>query len=231
MLLELEDIALSYGRIEALHGISLERRRGRDRRPDRRQRRRQDHHHAGHLRPAAGLRRARSASTARTSPSCAPTCGSSAGLCQSPEGRGIFPGMTVQENLDMGAYTRRDKAAIAADLERVFELFPRLAERRKQVGRHAVRRRAADARGRPGADEPAEAAAASTSRRWAWRRMLIQQIFDIITEINQQGTTVLRGRAERAAGAVAARTGRTCWRPAGSSRAAPAGSCCTTQHP
>ena len=56
------------------------------------------------------------------------------GLCQSPEGRGIFPGMTVLENLDMGAYTRRDTAGIAADLERVFDLFPRLAERRKQAG-------------------------------------------------------------------------------------------------
>ena len=55
------------------------------------------------------------------------------GLCQSPEGRQIFPGMTVLENLDMGAYTRRDKAGIAADLDRVYGLFPRLQERHKQV--------------------------------------------------------------------------------------------------
>ena len=52
-------------------------------------------------------------------------------LC--PEGRGIFPGMTVTENLNMGAYTRKDKAAIDEDFDRVFGLFPRLLERRKQI--------------------------------------------------------------------------------------------------
>src|SRR5881275_48287 len=52
------------------------------------------------------------------------------GICQSPEGRGIFPGMSVLENLEMGAYTRRDSVGIASDLERVFSLFPRLQERR-----------------------------------------------------------------------------------------------------
>ena len=70
------------------------------------------------------------------------------GLCLAPEGRGVFPGMTVTENLDMGAYTRKDKAGIAEDFERVFGLFPRLKERRKQVGGTHVRRRAADARHR-----------------------------------------------------------------------------------
>lgn len=56
------------------------------------------------------------------------------GISQAPEGRGIFPGMTVLENLDMGAYTRRDRKELPAELDRVFELFPRLAERRSQVG-------------------------------------------------------------------------------------------------
>jgi branched-chain amino acid transport system ATP-binding protein len=58
------------------------------------------------------------------------------GICQSPEGRGVFPGMTVMENLDMGAYTRKDRRtpAYREDLDRVFELFPRLAERRNQPG-------------------------------------------------------------------------------------------------
>ena len=51
------------------------------------------------------------------------------GICQSPEGRRIFPRMTVSENLDLGAFLRNDKAAIAADRERVLELFPRLRER------------------------------------------------------------------------------------------------------
>ncbi|MBN1499051.1 MAG: ABC transporter ATP-binding protein [Spirochaetes bacterium] len=56
------------------------------------------------------------------------------GLVQVPEGRHIFPYLTVQENLDMGAFLRKDKPAIKKDLEYVFELFPRLSERRKQTG-------------------------------------------------------------------------------------------------
>ena len=69
------------------------------------------------------------------------------GVSQSPEGRGIFPGMTVRENLDMGAYTRRNRVEINQDLQRVFTLFPRLKERERQVPG-------------PGHDEPAPAAAA-----------------------------------------------------------------------
>ncbi|MBF0528908.1 MAG: ABC transporter ATP-binding protein [Deltaproteobacteria bacterium] len=56
------------------------------------------------------------------------------GLAQAPEGRQIFPRMTSMENLEMGAYLRSDKAGIAQDLERVFQLFPVLKERRKQLG-------------------------------------------------------------------------------------------------
>jgi len=55
------------------------------------------------------------------------------GICQSPEGRRLFPRMTVMDNLMMGAYTRRDAAQIKTDAEHVFELFPRLKERRNQV--------------------------------------------------------------------------------------------------
>ena len=54
------------------------------------------------------------------------------GICQSPEGRRIFPRMSVDENLDLGAFLRTDKAAIAADRERVLDLFPRLKERINQ---------------------------------------------------------------------------------------------------
>ncbi|HDS16908.1 MAG TPA: ABC transporter ATP-binding protein [Proteobacteria bacterium] len=57
-----------------------------------------------------------------------------AGLCQVPEGRRIFPGLTIQENLEMGAYCRRVKRAVAADLEMVYDLFPVLGERRRQLG-------------------------------------------------------------------------------------------------
>ena len=56
------------------------------------------------------------------------------GLCQVPEGRRIFPRLTVLENLEMGAYLRRDGASVGRDFERVFEYFPRLRERRQQVG-------------------------------------------------------------------------------------------------
>ena len=114
------------------------------------------------------------------------------GICQSPEGRGIFPGMSVLENLDMGCWTRKDKksAARAADLERVFELFPRLAERKHQAGgsmsggeqQMLTIGRALMSRPRVLLlDEPSMGLAP----------MLITQIFDIITEINKQGTTVL----------------------------------------
>jgi branched-chain amino acid transport system ATP-binding protein len=112
------------------------------------------------------------------------------GISQSPEGRGIFPGMSVLENLEMGAYTRRDKVAIAADQKRVFELFPRLLERRKQAGGTlsggeqqmlAVGRAMMSRPKLLLLDEPSMGLAP----------MLIQQIFSIITEINQQGTTVL----------------------------------------
>ena len=56
------------------------------------------------------------------------------GLCQSPEGRRIFPRMSVRENLDLGAFLRNDKAGIEADRERVLDLFPRLRERYEQKG-------------------------------------------------------------------------------------------------
>ena len=112
------------------------------------------------------------------------------GICQAPEGRGVFPGMTVMENLDMGAYARKDRKNLAADYERVFELFPRLAERRKQTGgtmSGGEQQMLAIARAlmsKPRLlllDEPSMGLAPQ----------FIQQIFRIISEINQQGTTIL----------------------------------------
>ncbi|SDT02088.1 ABC transporter ATP-binding protein [Actinopolymorpha singaporensis] len=112
------------------------------------------------------------------------------GICQSPEGRGVFPGMTVRENLDMGCYARKDRKGIEADFERVFELFPRLKERISQAGgtlsggeqQMVAIGRALMARPRLLLlDEPSMGLAPQ----------FIQQIFAIITEINQQGTTVL----------------------------------------
>ncbi|WP_420313569.1 ABC transporter ATP-binding protein [Actinopolymorpha alba] len=112
------------------------------------------------------------------------------GICQAPEGRGVFPGMTVRENLEMGCYTRRDRKAIAEDFDRVFELFPRLKERATQAGgtlsggeqQMVAIGRALMARPRLLLlDEPSMGLAPQ----------FIQQIFNIITEINKQGTTVL----------------------------------------
>jgi branched-chain amino acid transport system ATP-binding protein len=114
------------------------------------------------------------------------------GISQVPEGRGIFPGMTVAENIDMGAYVRKDRRSpeFAQDLERVYELFPRLAERRTQVGgtlsggeqQMLAIGRALMARPRLLLlDEPSMGLAPQ----------FIAQIFRVISEINAEGTTVL----------------------------------------
>jgi branched-chain amino acid transport system ATP-binding protein len=114
------------------------------------------------------------------------------GICQAPEGRGIFPGMSVMENLEMGCYVRKDRKSAAkdADIERVFHLFPRLKERQTQAGGSmsggeqqmlAIGRALMSRPRLLLLDEPSMGLAP----------MLIQQIFEIITEINEQGTTVL----------------------------------------
>ena len=112
------------------------------------------------------------------------------GISQSPEGRGVFPGMTVMENLDMGAFTRKDKKGIAADRDRVFDLFPRLAERRTQVGgTMSGGEQQMLAIGRALMANPRVLLLDEPSMWLA--PQFIQQIFKIITEINKQGTTVL----------------------------------------
>ena len=112
------------------------------------------------------------------------------GVLQSPEGRRIFPRLTVRENLEMGAFTRNDKAEMATDLERVFGLFPRLRERTAQKGgtlSGGEQQMLAIGRalmGRPRVlllDEPSMGLAP----------VLVEQIFKIIKDINAQGTTIL----------------------------------------
>lgn len=114
------------------------------------------------------------------------------GISQSPEGRGCFPGMTVRENLDMGAYLRKDRksTAYAEDVERVFTLFPRLREREKQAaGSMSGGEQQMLAIGRALMSRPRLLLLDEPSMGLAPK--LIQQIFSIITEINSQGTTVL----------------------------------------
>ncbi|MFN8635538.1 MAG: ABC transporter ATP-binding protein [Chloroflexota bacterium] len=112
------------------------------------------------------------------------------GVCQVPEGRRIFSRMTVRENLEMGAFSRKDKAAITTDLDRVFELFPRLKERVSQKGgtlsggeqQMLAIGRAMMARPRILLlDEPSMGLAP----------ILVETIFQTILEINAQGVTVL----------------------------------------
>jgi branched-chain amino acid transport system ATP-binding protein len=189
MLLEIENLTLLYGRIQALHGISLT-------------------VAEGEIVALIGANGAGKTTTMRAVSGLRPIAAGSIrfdgtdvtrmradlrvirGIGQSPEGRGVFPGMTVLENLEMGAYTRRDKAAIAQDLEMVFGLFPRLLERRKQAGgtlSGGEQQMLAVGRAlmtRPRLlllDEPSMGLAPK----------LIQQIFEIITQINRQGTTIL----------------------------------------
>ena len=114
------------------------------------------------------------------------------GLSQSPEGRGVFPGMTVRENLDMGAYVRKDTKtpAYQEDLARVFALFPRLEERAKQVaGTMSGGEQQMVAMGRALMARPKLVLLDEPSMGLAPK--LIAQIFSIIDEINAQGTTVL----------------------------------------
>ncbi len=112
------------------------------------------------------------------------------GICQVPEGRMIFPLLTVMENLDLGAYLRTDKNGIKADLERVFEYFPVLSERRQQEGgtlsggeqQMLAIGRALMARPKLLLlDEPSLGLAP----------IVVDSIFDIIRQINEEGTTIL----------------------------------------
>ena len=112
------------------------------------------------------------------------------GIAQSPEGRKIFPRMSVLENLEMGAYHRTDTADIRSDMDRVFELFPRLKERLKQeAGTMSGGEQQMLAIGRALMSSPALLLLDEPSMGLA--PVLVERIFDIIKEINKQGTTIL----------------------------------------
>jgi branched-chain amino acid transport system ATP-binding protein len=112
------------------------------------------------------------------------------GLSQAPEGRQVFGRLTVTENLKMGAYTRTDKDGIQADMERVFELFPRLRERAKQVaGTLSGGEQQMLAIGRAMMASPRLLLLDEPSMGLA--PLLVEAIFDTIREINALGTTIL----------------------------------------
>jgi branched-chain amino acid transport system ATP-binding protein len=112
------------------------------------------------------------------------------GVSQAPEGRQVFGRLTVTENLKMGAYTRTDKDGIQTDMERVFELFPRLKERAKQVaGTLSGGEQQMLAIGRAMMASPRLLLLDEPSMGLA--PLLVETIFDTIREINAQGTTIL----------------------------------------
>jgi branched-chain amino acid transport system ATP-binding protein len=112
------------------------------------------------------------------------------GVSQSPEGRKIFPRMTVRENLEMGAFARNDAAGVRADMERVLELFPRLRERLTQkAGTMSGGEQQMLAIGRALMARPAILLLDEPSMGLS--PVLVDQIFDIVKEINAQGTTIL----------------------------------------
>jgi branched-chain amino acid transport system ATP-binding protein len=112
------------------------------------------------------------------------------GICQSPEGRRLFPRMQVIDNLQMGAYTRTDKAGIQQDMQRVFDLFPRLKERRTQLaGTLSGGEQQMLAMGRAMMSRPKLLMLDEPSLGLA--PILVDTIFKTIQEINAAGTPIL----------------------------------------
>ncbi|HWM86429.1 MAG TPA: ABC transporter ATP-binding protein [Kofleriaceae bacterium] len=188
-MLELADLRAGYGNIEALHGISLV-------------------VDEGEIVTLIGANGAGKTTALMTVCGCVRARGGSIkfrgreisglatheivalGLVQSPEGRKIFPRLSVVENLEMGAFTRRDRDGIASDTKRVFELFPILGERRRQPGgtlSGGEQQMLAIARAlmaRPKLlllDEPSLGLAP----------LVVSRIFEVIRELNRDGATIL----------------------------------------
>jgi branched-chain amino acid transport system ATP-binding protein len=112
------------------------------------------------------------------------------GIAQSPEGRRLFPRMSVTENLEMGAFQRSDRAGIREDMDRVFELFPRLRERRNQrAGTMSGGEQQMCAIGRALMARPRLLLLDEPSLGLA--PIFVERIFEIITTINEQGTSIL----------------------------------------
>ena len=188
-LLEIENLVARYGRITALEGISLSvdegeivtliGANGAGKTTTLRT-------VSGLVRPASGAIRFDGRDITKLAPSAIVR----AGIGHSPEGRRVFPRMTVRENLELGAYTRRSRAEIAADIEQVLTIFPRLRERYEQKagtmsgGEQQMLAMARAMMSRPRLlllDEPS----------LGLSPLLVQTIFAVIRDINARGTTIL----------------------------------------
>jgi branched-chain amino acid transport system ATP-binding protein len=188
-LLEVDDIHTFYGNIEALKGVSLEVEKG-------------DvvtligSNGAGKsttLRSISGLTPPRQGSIRFDGREIGETPAQDIvrlGVSQAPEGRKIFPRMTVRQNLELGAYLRNDGDGIERDMERVFDLFPRLTERAKQKGGTlSGGEQQMLAIGRALMADPKLLLLDEPSMGLA--PVLVERIYETIREINQQGTTIL----------------------------------------
>nr|WP_315410719.1 ABC transporter ATP-binding protein [uncultured Selenomonas sp.] len=189
IMLKIDTIHVYYGAIHALKGVSLE-------------------VHKGEIVTLIGANGAGKSTTLRTvSGLLAPKSGGISflgeniagmpaheivkhGISQVPEGRRIFAEMSVQENLEMGAFTRKDKAGVEKDFEIVYNRFPRLKERRKQqAGTLSGGEQQMLAMGRALMSRPKLLLLDEPSMGLA--PLLIKEIFSIIEDINREGTTVL----------------------------------------
>jgi branched-chain amino acid transport system ATP-binding protein len=189
VLLELEDVHTYYGAIHALKGVSLQVRRGEVVTLI-------GANGAGKsttLRSINGLnrpRRGRIRFGGVDITNSAPHDVIKRGIAHSPEGRRLFPRMSVLENLQMGAFQRGDWGNFDEDLERVFTLFPRLAERRTQkAGTLSGGEQQMVAMGRALMAKPTLLLLDEPSMGLA--PIFVERIFDIVKEINGQGTTIL----------------------------------------
>jgi branched-chain amino acid transport system ATP-binding protein len=187
--LELRDVVCRYGQVTAVKGISLKVERGQ-------------------LVALIGANGAGKTTTLRAISGLLPAAGGtitfdghditrasarkilSLGIAHCPEGRHVFPHMTVEENLEMGSYLRKDRKEVAADMARIFEQFPRIAERRQQHagtlsgGEQQMLAIARALMSKPKLimfDEPSLGLAPN----------IVERTFDIITGIRETGTTVL----------------------------------------
>jgi branched-chain amino acid transport system ATP-binding protein len=187
--LEVEDIATYYGNIQALKGVSLT-------------------VEEGECVTLIGSNGAGKSTTLRSISGLTPPRSGSIrlageeishlppqeivghGVCQSPEGRRCFARMTVRENLELGAFLRRDEEQIQADLKRIFQLFPRLDERQSQkAGTMSGGEQQMLAIGRAMMGKPKILLLDEPSMGIS--PVLTERIYETIAEINQQGTTIL----------------------------------------